>query len=129
MFRVRVVTPEASERDFRCTQLNIDTPSGQMGILSHHMPLVTKINISMLTTIFEGERKRYAISGGVLFFQDNEATIMADAFEHEGEIDISRAEKAKQRAEQRLKSADESIDYKRAELALKRAINRINLKG
>lgn len=129
MFRVRVVTPEAHEREFKCSQLNIDTPSGQMGLLSHHMPLVTKVNISMMTSIHEGQREKYAIAGGVLFFQDNEATIMADAFEHEGEIDISRAEKAKQRAEQRLKSSDANIDYRRAELALKRAINRINLKG
>lgn len=129
MFRVRVVTPEAAERDFRCTQLNIETPSGNMGILSHHMPLVTKINISVLTSIHDKERKNYAIAGGVLFFQDNEATIMADAFEYEGEIDLERAEKAKQRAEQRLTKADDGIDYKRAELALKRAINRIQLRG
>lgn len=129
MFNVRVVTPEASERNFKSTQINISTPNGQMGILSHHMPLVTKINISLLTSLHDGQRTRYAISGGVLFFQDNEATIMADAFEHEGEIDLDRAEKAKQRAEKRLKSADQNIDFKRAELALLRAINRISIKG
>lgn len=65
----------------------------------------------------------------MLFFQNNEATLMADAFELEGEIDLDRAEKAKQRAEDRLKSKDENLDIKRAELALLRAINRIGVGG
>ena len=128
MFKVNVVTPESSGHSFMTTQLNIVTPQGQMGILSHHMPLVTQISISLLTSVHEGSRKRYAISGGVLFFQNNEATLMADTFESEGEIDLSRAERAKQRAEERLKSKDPNIDVKRAELALLKAINRINAK-
>ena len=110
------------------TQLNISTPQGQMGLLSHHMPLVTQLNISILTSVHEGSRQRYAIAGGVLFFQNNEATLMADAFESEGEIDLERAQRAKQRAEERLKSKDPNLDVKRAELALLKAINRINAK-
>lgn len=128
MFKVNVVTPESSGHSFMTTQLNISTPQGQMGLLSHHMPLVTQLNISILTSVHEGSRHRYAIAGGVLFFQNNEATLMADAFESEGEIDLERAQRAKQRAEERLKSKDPNLDVKRAELALLKAINRINAK-
>lgn len=128
MFKVNVVTPESSGHSFMTTQLNISTPQGQMGLLSHHMPLVTQLNISILTSVHEGSRQRYAIAGGVLFFQNNEATLMADAFESEGEIDLERAQRAKQRAEERLKSKDPNLDVKRAELALLKAINRINAK-
>ena len=128
MFKVNVVTPESSGHSFMTTQLNISTPQGQMGLLSHHMPLVTQLSISILTSIHEGNRHRYAIAGGVLFFQNNEATLMADAFESEGEIDLERAQRAKQRAEERLKSKDPNLDVKRAELALLKAINRINAK-
>lgn len=129
MFKLKVVSPQSSVREFECTQINIVTPSGEMGILSHHMPLVTQVKISLLTMIHEQKRVRCAVSGAVLFFQNNEASLMADAFELEGEIDLDRAEKAKQRAEDRLKSKDENLDIKRAELALLRAINRIGVGG
>lgn len=128
MFLVKVVTPEAKSKVFESELLNIVTPQGQMGILSHHMPLVTQINISILSSVKDHERTRYAISGGVLFFKNNEATIMADAFEAEGEIDLDRAERAKLRAEERLKSKDAEIDVKRAEIALKKALNRLSVR-
>jgi F-type H+-transporting ATPase subunit epsilon len=129
MFKLKVVTPQSPVREFECTQINIVTPSGEMGVLSHHMPLVTQVKISLLTMIHEQKRLRCAVAGAVLFFQNNEATLMADAFELEGEIDLERAEKAKQRAEMRLKSNDENLDFKRAELALLRAINRMGVRG
>lgn len=129
MFKLKVVTPQSPVRDFECTQINIVTPSGEMGILSHHMPLVTQVKISLMSMIHEQKRIRCSVSGAVLFFQNNEAILMADAFELEGEIDLDRAEKSKQRAEERLKSSDENLDIKRAELALLRAINRMHVGG
>lgn len=127
MFTVKVVTPEAKSRTFDCDLLNIVTPQGQMGLLSHHMPLVTQLTISIMTSVHNGKRENFALSGGVLFFKNNEATIMADAFEAEGEIDLARAERAKERAEERLKSRDSEIDMKRAELALRKALNRLSV--
>lgn len=127
MFTVKIVTPEAPVRTFESEQINIVTPNGQMGILSNHMPLVTMLNISIMSSILNGSRERYAVAGGVLFFKNNEATILSDAVEHEGDIDIARAEYAKQRAEERLRSKDPEIDAKRAQLALLKALNRIDI--
>lgn len=127
MFTVKIVTPEAPVRTFESEQINIVTPNGQMGILSNHMPLVTMLDISIMSSILKGNRQRYAVAGGVLFFKNNEATILSDAVEHEGDIDLARAEHAKQRAEERLRSKDPEIDAKRAQLALLKALNRIDI--
>ena len=67
MFTVKIVTPDAPIRTFETTQLNIVTPQGEMGILSNHMPLVTMLNISIMSSDHKGERERYAVAGGVLF--------------------------------------------------------------
>lgn len=127
MFNVKIVTPEAPVRNFESDQINIVTPNGEMGILSNHMPLVTMLNISIMTSILNGEREKFAIAGGVLFFKNNEATILSDAVEHEGDIDLARAEHAKLRAEERLHSKDPEIDAKRAQIALLKALNRIDI--
>jgi len=127
MFIVKIVTPEAPVRTFESTQINIVTPNGEMGILSNHMPLVTMLNISIMSSIHNGKREKYTVAGGVLFFKNNEATILSDAVEHEGDIDLARAENAKKRAEDRLRSKDPQIDAKRAQIALLKALNRIDI--
>ena len=127
MFNVKIVTPEAPVRNFESDQINIVTPNGEMGILSNHMPLVTMLNISIMSSIHNGKREKYTIAGGVLFFKNNEATILSDAVEKEGYIDLARAEHAKHRAEERLRSKDSEIDVKRAQIALLKALNRIDI--
>jgi F-type H+-transporting ATPase subunit epsilon len=128
MFLLKVITPQAKVRLIKTSILNLVTPSGEMGLLSHHMPIITMVKISKLSTIEEEIRHLYAVSGGVLFYKDNEATLLADAFESEDEIDLDRALAAKERAEKRLDSQDPNIDDKRAKIALLKAINRISLK-
>lgn len=129
MFKVKIITPLAKVRYLETSILNVVTPQGEMGILSNHMPIVTMISISRMSTVETNGRMNYAIAGGVLFFNDNEATILTDAIENQTEIDLERALAAKARAEDYLKTKDPEIDIKRAEVALRKAINRINVKG
>jgi F-type H+-transporting ATPase subunit epsilon len=126
MFTVRIVTPRGLYREFNTSILNVVSTEGQLGILRNHMPLVAILIISMLTTVEEDGRHRYAISGGTLYFKDNVATIMTDAVERSDEIDIERAQRAKHRAEERIKTVAEEQDLIRAQIALQRALNRIN---
>jgi F-type H+-transporting ATPase subunit epsilon len=128
MFLVKVITPQAKVRVMNTSILNLVTPSGEMGLLSHHMPIITMVKISKMSTIEEDGRHEYAVSGGVLFYKDNEATLLADAFESQEEIDLERALSAKERAEARLNSNDPDTDFKRAKIALTKALNRINVK-
>jgi len=128
MFQLKVITPQAKVRLINTSILNLVSPDGEMGLLSHHMPIITMVKISKLSTIEEEIRHTYAVSGGVLFYKDNEATLLADAFESAEEIDLNRALAAKERAENRLSSKDPDIDEKRAKVALLKAINRLSLK-
>jgi F-type H+-transporting ATPase subunit epsilon len=128
MFLIKVITPQSKVRLISTSILNIVTPDGEMGLLSHHMPIITMIKISRMSTVEADGRHQYAIAGGVLFFKDNEMTLLANAFESEDEIDLERALAAKERAEQRLALGGEDIDLKRAQIGLSKALNRIRVK-
>lgn len=125
----RIITPHGLYREMDTTILNVETLSGARGILPNHVPVVTMLKIGKMSTVEDGERREYAISGGLLYFSDNMAEILTDAIESREEIDISRAEAAKERAERRLKSGTNNYDLQRAEVALQRAINRIKVKN
>lgn len=126
MFKVKVVTPHGLYRILETSILNVVTTDGQRGILTNHVPLVTMLTISKMTTTEQDQRYEYAISGGMLYFKDNLATILTDTIERSDEIDVERAEEAKKRAQERLSSKGE-IDTLRAEMALRKAINRISV--
>ena len=129
MIHCRIVTPHGVYKELDTSIMNIETQDGQQGILPEHMPLVTMLKIGKLTTVENGTRMEYAVTGGLFYFRDNQAEVMVDAIENKDEIDIERAIAAKIRAEQRLQSNDANIDQVRAEIALKKALNRLNVKG
>lgn len=78
--------------------------------------------------IQNGERYIFALSGGFVYVNEEETTIIANAIESPEEIDLRRAQEAKQRAEGRLKTSQSDIDILRAEIALKKALMRIQVK-
>ena len=124
---VRVATPEGLYKEFDTTILNIQTEDGDQGILPDHMPLVTMLKIGIMSSVEDNVRNTYAVAGGLFYFRNNVAEILTDAIENKNEIDAARAQKALTRAEDRLKSKDPNIDMKRAEVALKKAMNRITV--
>ena len=129
MIHCRIVTPHGVYKELDTSILNIETQDGQRGILPEHMPIVTMLRIGKMTTVESGKRMEYAGTGGLFYFRDNSAEIMVDAIENKDEIDVERAIAAKIRAEQRLQSNDKNVDQVRAEIALKKALNRLNVKG
>ena len=128
MFSVKIITPTGLYREVETSILNVVTTDGARGVLTNHVPLVTMLKISKMSTIENNIREEYAINGGMLYFKNNLATILTDSCEHSSEIDVDRALAAKQRAENRL-AHPENIDVRRAEAALSRAINRLNVSG
>ena len=107
--------------------LNITIASGNVTILANHLPLISNIGICHMYIKENGVISNYAIAGGTLFVTESECKIITSAIENETEIDYSRAQLAKERAEKRLASKSADIDLKRAEVALKKAINRLSL--
>lgn len=106
------------------------TKSGDVGILHGHQPLVTVLDYGVLVIKNAGEEdKKAALLGGFAQVGPEGLSILTDAAEWSDEIDVERAERAKARAEERLRDINAEIDVMRAELALKRALVRISLKN
>jgi F-type H+-transporting ATPase subunit epsilon len=100
---------------------------GQLGILPHHAPLMTILQPGELLVKKDGEDISMVISGGFLEVRPDQVIILADAAERAEDIDISRAEEAKRRAEQRLAGHDPGIDAARCEASLRRALIRLSV--
>ncbi len=127
---LKIITPERNMFDGEVDMVIMRTTSGDVGILHGHQPLVTVLDYGVLTLKNEGEEdKKAALLGGFAEVNENGMSILTDAAEWSEEIDVVRARKAKERAEARLKNIDSNVDVMRAELALKRALVRIGLKG
>lgn len=126
-FKLSMVTADGKKIVDEVEILNVVTSSGALGIMAHHLPLIAVIEISHLNYKKDGQTFEFSIGGGVLSVSNEEVSILADSFETKDEIDFERAEKAKLRAEERLKSKELNIDIKKAELSLKRALNRLSM--
>ena len=85
------------------------------------------LDIGKLETNENGEDKVYAINGGMFYFEKGVANILVDTIESKEEIDLNRAIASKDRSLERLEKRDPNLDLKRAELALRRAMNRIKI--
>ncbi len=127
MITCEIVTPNGLYKTFETSILNVVTIDGERGILPKHTPLVTMLQVSKLSSVENGVKKEYAISGGLLYFENDVAKILTDSIEAKEDIDLERALRAKQRASEHLKKA--GSDILRAEIALKKALNRIKVKN
>lgn len=128
MFDLTIVTPDKVFYQDKALSLIAPGSEGYLGILSDHAPLITAlIPGKLLAKNINREELVYAISGGFLEVANNQVTILADSIELGREIDIERAQKAKERALQRINSKAREIDIPRALAALKRAENRIKI--
>ena len=102
--------------------------NGEFQILPDHTPFLTDLKIGHIIFNKNDHTTHISISGGFCEFKQNKAVILAHTAEKASEIDKTRAEKAKKRAETRLENKKEpSFDEERAKLALLRAINRLEL--
>ncbi|MBM3117971.1 MAG: F0F1 ATP synthase subunit epsilon [Chloroflexi bacterium] len=100
---------------------------GELGILPHHAPLMTMLKPGELLIRKDGEETYLAVTGGFLEVRPDKVIILADACERAEEIDITRAEEAKRRAEERLKTHPPGVDVGQAEAALRRALIRLKV--
>jgi F-type H+-transporting ATPase subunit epsilon len=101
--------------------------SGYLGILPGHAPLLTELAVGVITYKTSGTTHTLAVAWGFAEVLPDKVTILAEAAEQPQEIDVERAQKAKERAEQLLKSNNPDVDYARAEDALQRAETRLNV--
>ncbi|WP_100401485.1 F0F1 ATP synthase subunit epsilon [Bacillus sp. FJAT-42315] len=126
--KVSIVTPDGPAYESDVEMVSAKAQSGELGILPGHIPMVAPLQIGAVRlNKGAGKPDLVAISGGFLEVRPDQVTILAQAAELAENIDIARAKEAKMRAERLLSDKKENVDFKRAELALKRAINRIEI--
>lgn len=100
---------------------------GLLGIMAGHEPLVTSLPTGELKYLVDGEWKYAAISEGFIQVMPDSSIILADTCELPEEIDIKRAQEAKERAEELLRQKQSIKEYYETQAALNRAINRLKI--
>ena len=125
-----VITPSRKMYSGEADMVIMRTKSGDVGIMHGHQPMVTVLGYGVMRIQNEGEEdKTAAVFGGFAEINSEGKTVLTDAAEWAEDIDLSRAEEARKRAEERLRSRSADIDILRAEMALKRSLIRIGLKN
>lgn len=124
---LEIVTPERKVYEKNIDMLLVKGIEGELGILPNHIPMVTPLKIAPITAKFDGKEDVVAVNGGFMEVRKDKVVVLAESAEMPEDIDVARAEAAKSRAEQRLASNQTNLDFKRANIALQKAINRIEV--
>jgi F-type H+-transporting ATPase subunit epsilon len=126
-----IVTPERQLLRESVMEVSLPGADGCLGILPGHAPLITELGIGEMTYQSKGggESGPLAIMSGFAEVLGDRVTVLAETAERPEEIDVSRAEQAKKRAEERIAAAasDPNVDWGRAAIALQRSLIRIQV--
>jgi F-type H+-transporting ATPase subunit epsilon len=128
-FSLKIITPEKTFFEGTTTQIIAKTTTGNVGILHGHVPYVANLVSSPLKIEIEGTLKEAALSGGFIKVSGEDVIVVTNAIEWADEIDVARAERSKQNAEERMKRHESQKEFDRAEKKLKRALNRLLVAG
>lgn len=132
-FKLEIVTPEKKVVETAAEEIQIPGKSGYLGVLPGHAPLITELAVGEITyrdgSGSNSSEQRLAVAWGFAEVLPDKVTILAETAERPSEIDVARATKAKDRAEQRLASGDTTVDVDRALDALQRAETRLDVAG
>ncbi len=126
-YKLRIITPDRVFYEGTADMIEFNTTEGEIGVLPGHIPMTVIIKPGVLTITEKDEVKEAALHSGFVEILPDRMTILAEVVEWPGEIDLERAEAAKRRAEERIKSHTPETDMARAETALMRAIARIQV--
>src|SRR5262250_3294006 len=122
-----IVTPERAVVHEKVDELQIPGLAGYFGVLPGHAPLFSELKVGEVS-YRQGDRWFFlSVAWGFVEVQSNQVRILAETAERAHEIDVDRATRAKQRAEQRIAKGGTDIDYARALVALERALIRIQV--
>ena len=128
LFDLKIITPDRVFYSGKASFLELNTVEGEIGIYKNHIPMTTVLEPGIATITEEGgNKKEAALHTGFMEILGDKITILAEIAEWPDEIDRNRAEEAKIRAERRLQNDKSNINITRAELALHKALVRIEL--
>ena len=127
LFKLKIITPDRMFYEGEASMVEFNTTEGEIGILKKHVPTTVIISPGILTITEEEGQKEAALHAGFAEILQDEVVILAEIVEWPEEIDEDRAEKARERAEERLRNKAPEVDVLRAEIALQKAMARIHV--
>ncbi len=128
--KLQIITPEKVVFSEEVDQLSVTTEAGEITILPHHIPLVTTLKAGELRYKKDGQEHFLAISGGFTEVRPhNEVVVLADSADYAHEIDIAKAEEAKNKALKLLQEEHDKddIEYVSIQGVMERELNRIRV--
>ncbi|MCR5823227.1 MAG: ATP synthase F1 subunit epsilon [Lachnospiraceae bacterium] len=125
LLKLRVISPDRVFFEGDADFVELRTSEGEIGVYRAHIPLTSILVPGLLKIHLDGNVRIAALHNGFVEILPDRITVLAESAEWPDEIDVERAENAKKRAEDRLRSGDENVNVARAELALRKALIRI----
>jgi len=123
---LKIITPQKVLLEEEVDAVYSHSVEGEFGILPDHVSYMTPLDVGVTEYIKNNQKEFICTIGGILQVKDNLVTILSDNAEFGEQIDITRANAAKERAETRLRTGATDVDADRAHAALSRAIARIH---
>ena len=125
--KLSIVTPERSLVSEDVDEVQIPGASGYFGVLPGHAPLFSELKVGELSYRKGSTWTFLVVAWGFVEVINDQVRVLAETAERANEIDIERATRSRERAEERLKKAEAGVDFDRARIALERAIIRIQV--
>ena len=127
LFTLKIITPDRVFYEGEAAMVEFNTTEGEIGVYKMHVPTTVIVSPGVLTITEAEGQKHAALHAGFAEILPEKVTILAEIIEWPEEIDQDRADRAKERAEERLRSKTPETDILRAETALQRALARIHV--
>jgi len=126
-FKLRIVTPDGVKFDGLAESVLVKCASGDVEIMAGHADYFASLATGRTRIIAGGKTMLASSSGGFLSVEGGEVSIVAITLEFSDEIDLERAEHAKELAEMQIKDAKDNAALDKAKARLQRALNRIKI--
>ncbi len=124
-FPLKIVTPDGLVYDGEAEEVLVRTTSGDVAIMARHINFVAPLGMGRAMIVTNGQRRNAACIGGMLSVVNGAVTLVPTTFEWAERIDVERAERARQKAEELLRrSGNTDTDIRLAEAKLRRALVR-----
>ena len=125
---LKLVTPSRLLLEQEVDEVTVPGALGELGVLPNHITFLTTLDIGEMSYKAGADQVRLALSGGYAEVLNNEMTVLANAAEYAGEIDVDRARSAREKAEKRMEDLNpEDQEFSAAQAALRRALVRIQV--
>ena len=128
-FELEIISPDRIFYQGKASMVELNTSEGEIGVYKNHIPLTTILVPGIVTITEASGKKEAAVHAGFIEILKEKITILAEIAEWPEEIDTNRAKEAKVRAERRIQTHPSDINVTRAEMALRKALIRIELAG